>query len=458
MRSTSAPDTTTGVAGAFAARMGALARAPLPSSVAHEAKRALVNVLALAIGASRHPGVDAIVAAARELGGPAGVPIPGRGDRADAHFAALATGFAAHVDDFDDTHLATVIHPGAACMAVLVALLPETAPSGEAALRAFAVGCEAQLRTGVAISPEHYDRGWHITGTCGVIGAAVTAALLFGFDDAALARAVRLSATMTLGQRDAFGTMTKAFHPGKAAANGILAARLAAQGADAPAGIIEDPRGFVAALSTRFDARQMIGEPDARWELSENTYKPYPCGIVAHPAIDAALQLGTHVRIADVVELRAHCHPLVPELMGNPDPTDGLEARFSAIHGIAAALCDGVVGLPQYETERVRRDDVRSLRGKTQLVPGDGIARDAARLEVRLRDGTILEEAVEHARGSAARPLTDDELLTKVQLLVEPVLGSGASTSLADAVFSLDGAAGCDALLGAAVPRVGTRA
>ena len=126
MRSTSAPDAASGVAAAFAARLGALARAPLPAAVAHEAKRALVNVLALAAGASRHPGVDAIVAAARELGGAPDVPIPGRTDRLDAHFAALAAGFAAHVDDFDDTHLATVIHPGAACMAVLVALAPET--------------------------------------------------------------------------------------------------------------------------------------------------------------------------------------------------------------------------------------------------------------------------------------------------------------------------------------------
>jgi 2-methylcitrate dehydratase PrpD len=458
MPSTSAPDGVTGVAGAFAVRMGALARAPLPAPVAREAKRALINVLALAIGAARHPGVDAIVAAARELGGAAGVTIPGRGDRVDEHFAALAAGFAAHVDDFDDTHLATVIHPGAACMAVLVALAPERAPGGEAALRAFAVGCEAQLRTGVAISPEHYDRGWHITGTCGVIGAAVTAALLFGFDDAALARAVRLSATMTLGQRDAFGTMTKAFHPGKAAANGILAARLAAQGVDAPLDVVEDPRGFAAALSTRFEAQQMIGETDGRWELSQNTYKPYPCGIVAHPSIDAALQLGARVRVDDIVELRAHCHPLVLELMGNPDPADGLEARFSAIHGVAAALCDGVVGLPQYETERVRRDDVRALRAKARLVPGDGIARDGARLEARLRDGSIVEETVEHARGSAARPLTDDELLVKVQLLVDPVLGSGAARALSAVVFSLDEAGDCSALLAGIAPHVGAHA
>jgi 2-methylcitrate dehydratase PrpD len=451
MRSTSAPDSA-GVAGAFAAELGTLARAPLPSPLAHEAKRALVNVLGLAIGAARHRGVDAIVAAARILGGPPAAPFLGRGERADAHYAALAAGFAAHVDDFDDTHLATVIHPGAACMAVLVALAEETAPRGNDALTAFALGCEAQLRVGVAISPEHYDRGWHITGTCGVAGAAVTAALLLGFDDDALARAVRLALTMPLGHRDAFGTMAKAFHPGKAAANGLLAARLAAEGADAPTDVTENPRGFAAAMSTRFDPAQMLDALGTRWELAANTYKPYPCGIVAHPSIDAALALRERVEPDAIAELRAHCHPLVPELMGNPDPQDGLEARFSAIHGIAAALCDGRVGLPQYEVERVRRADVRALRAKTKLVPDAGIARDAARLEARLHDGTVVEEQVAHARGSAARPLTDAELFSKVRLLVAPQLGERAGQRLVDAVLAIDDAASLDAVFASALP------
>jgi 2-methylcitrate dehydratase PrpD len=449
MHSTSAPDAR-GVADAFARGLGALARAPLPPAVAHEAKRALLNVVALAVGASRHAGVDAIVATARELGGAPAAPVPGRDERLDAGFAALAAGFAAHVDDFDDTHLSTVIHPGAACMAVLVALAGETAPSGAGALRAFAIGCEAQLRVGVAISPEHYDRGWHITGTCGVVGAAVTAALLLGADDAELARAVRLSTTMTLGQREAFGTMTKAYHPGKAASNGILAARLAATGGDAPFDAIESPRGFAAALSTRFDPDQMLGAFGERWELAENTYKPYPCGIVAHPSIDAALALRARVEPARIARILAHCHPLVPELMGNPDPADGLEARFSAIHGIAVALCDGRAGLPQYETERVRGADVRDVRAKTTLAPSTAIPRDAARLEAQLDDGTVVVEEIAHARGSLARPLTDDELVEKARALVEPILGAEAAGRLASATFAIGDAPDLSALLNAA--------
>jgi 2-methylcitrate dehydratase PrpD len=442
------------VAETFAREINRTAQAPLSDAVAREAKRSFFNVLGLAAGAAGHEGVDAIVATARQLGSSRHVPILGRIERADAHFAALAMGFAAHVDDFDDTHLATVIHPGAATLAVVAALAEETAPSGALALMAFALGCESQLRVGVSISPEHYDRGWHITGTCGVIGAAVAASLLYGFDDATLARAIRLATSMTLGHREAFGTMTKPFHPGKAASNGIMAAILARSGADAPAEVFEGRGGFAAALSTRFDPDQMNGEFGDRWELASNTYKPYPCGIVAHPSIDAALALaplaGDPSRI---VSIEAHCHPLVPELMGNPDPTDGLEARFSAIHGIAVALCDGRVGLAQYETERVRRDDVRAVRAKTLLDPDASIARDEVRIDMRLADGATLQEHVTHARGSLERPLTDKELFDKVEMLVEPRFGPGVAQALSDAVRSLEKASSLDALIALTIPK-----
>jgi len=449
MPSTSAPE---GLAAAFARELARAAAEPLSAAIRREAERSLLNVLGLAIGAAEHPGVEAILATARVLGGPTRAAILGRSERADAHFAALATGFAAHVDDFDDTHLLTVIHPGAAALAVLVGLAPATAPSGARALTAFALGCEAQLRLGVAISPEHYDRGWHITGTCGVVGAAVTAALLFGYDQGRLAQAIRLAATMALGHREGFGTMTKAFHPGKAAANGIDAALLARTTIDVPATILEGRGGFADALSTRADFGPLLADIGQRWELAANTYKPYPCGIVAHPSIDAALALAARVRPETIATVDVRVHPLVPELMGNPDPTDGLQARFSAIHGVAVALCDRRVGLAQYETERVRRDDVRALRATTTLRPDPAIARDAAVVEVRLRDGSVLQEDVAHARGSQARPLTDDELVEKIRLLVEPRLGAGAERRLDAAVRALTDGLTLHALLERAVP------
>lgn len=430
----------------FANGFHALAQQPLRADVAAEARRSLINVVGTSIGASMHPGVDAILAAARDLGVATVCAVPGRSERVDEHFAALTNGFAGHLDDFDDTHLATVIHPAASVLAVVVALAPSTQPSGAQTLKAFALGCEAQLRAGVSISPEHYDRGWHITGTCGVIGCAVTAGILMGLDAQKLAHAISLAASMFVGQREAFGTMTKPYHPGKAAANGIAAARLALAGQHAALDVFEANGGYSRSLSTKVDFDLMTGQMGERWELLFNTYKPYPCGIVAHPAIDAGLAICSEiVDIEQIDSIVLRCHPLVPELMGNPQPKDGLQARFSAIHGVAAALCDKRVGLPQYEDSRVVRDDVTGVRGKTTLRPDATVNRDEAFIEVVLTDGTSLSHHVEHARGSLARPLTQDELLEKVRMLVDPVLGDGRADKLADWVRTIESQPDLDA-------------
>jgi 2-methylcitrate dehydratase PrpD len=441
------------IAAAFAQGLYGLAQRPLPRPVAEEARRSLINVIGTSIGASTHPGVEAILAAARELGVQQAAPVPGRGERVDSHFSALATGFAAHLDDFDDTHLATVIHPAASVFAVLTALTPESQPDGARALSAFALGCEAQLRAGVSISPEHYDRGWHITGTCGVIGCAVTAALLLGLDRNGLTEAVSIAASMFVGQREAFGTMTKPYHPGKAAANGIAAARLAQRGTKAETDIFEARGGYSHSLSTKVDFASMNDGFGERWELLFNTYKPYPCGIVAHPAIDGGLALSTKIDSVDSIDaITLRCHPLVPELMGNPQPQDGLQARFSAIHGVAAALCDRQVGLAQYEDGRVVRDDVRAVRAKTTLLPDTSVRRDEVFIETRLKDGSTLSHHVEHARGSLARPLTVDELMDKVRLLIDPHLGDGIAARLAAIVEGMEAAPDLDALFALCTP------
>lgn len=437
----------------LAAAIVAFTPADVPDSVLHEAKRSLFNVLAVAIGASRHPGVDAILRVARDTGGAPVAPIAGRRQRcADAHFAALANGFAAHVDDYDDTHLATVIHPAAAIAATLLALAPATSPCGAAAMRAFVLGCEIQLRLGVAISPEHYDDGWHITGTCGTIGAAVAAAALLGLDATGTARAIGIAASSTVGQREAFGRMTKAYHAGKAAANGLLAATLAARGFTAPEDALEARGGFADALASAHRIGTLDTDLRANFELAKNTYKPYPCGIVAHPAIDAAVALAARIGDAAAVEdVVVHCNPLVPELMGNRSPADGLQARFSAVHGVTMGLRDGAVGLAQYDDALVGAPDVAALRARVRLEADAQMPRASARVSVRLTDGTIVEETVKNARGSLERPLTDSELGAKAHALIDPVL-PGRTGALRTAVSELPQAADIAALVAAVTP------
>jgi 2-methylcitrate dehydratase PrpD len=423
----------------FCAALSAAAAEPLPPGVSAAARRTLFNVIGTAVSAVDSPTVRVLLAAADEQSSAGAVAVPGLARTLDPYWGALVTGTAAHLDDFDDTHLATVIHPGASALATVLALAPETAPSGARFLAAFALGCEAQLRIGNAISPAHYDHGWHITGTCGVFGAAMAAAVLFGLDVETAGRALSLAATMTAGHREAFGSMTKPLHAGKAAANGILAARLAAAGAarTVPADPLGPDGGVLEVLAASVDRGALILPPHGPWELELNTFKTYPCGVVAHPAMDAAISVAARLDLADITGITLRCNPLVPELMGLAQPADGLMSRFSARHGVAVGLRYGRAGLAEFSDAAATDAEVARLRALITLEPDPGVARDAALLRIGLRSADPVEVRVEHTRGSAARPLTDEDLLGKVRALVAPVLGERAADRIRAAVDGL---------------------
>jgi len=443
MATTTGSSTTTD----FCAAMLAAAGGPLPPGVSRAARRTLLNVIGTAASAVTSPAVTVLLAAAAEQGSAGDVPVPGLARTLDPYWGALVTGTAAHLDDFDDTHLATVIHPGAATLATVLSLAPETAPSGAAFLGAFAAGCEAQLRIGNAISPAHYDQGWHITGTCGVFGAAVAASALLGLDADAAARALSLAATMTLGHREAFGSMTKPLHAGKAAANGVLAARLAAAGLAGPPDPL-GPGGVLDVLAAAVDR----GALSRGWEIELNTFKTYPCGVVAHPAMDAAIAVSDQVDPAEITAITLRCHPLVPELMGTVQPEDGLRSRFSARHGVAVGLLFGQAGLAEFTDAVATAPDVTRLRGLITLDPDPAMARDAAVLRIETPAADPIEVRTEHTRGSIARPLTDEELQDKVQTLISPVLGNDAADRICSAVDALPAAADVSSLIASLRP------
>lgn len=422
----------------------------IPDAVRAESRRTFANVLGVAIGASQEAATDIIVAQATAHGGDGAVLIPGRDELVDTLNAATCIGFEAHLDDYDDTHLETVIHVGASSLAAVLSVGQELGSTGAEVMRAFTLGSEVTLRVGVAMSPSHYDRGWHISGTCGVFGAAAAAAILMGYDAEGLERSLVLAAGMTIGVRDAFGTMTKPYHPGKAASNGVLAARLAGRLKDlvvTDADLLTGPEGVFAVLADASDVTRITASYDDTWELQKNAYKPYPCGIVIHPVIDAALDLSAAVsdRINRIDAVRIACHPLVVELTGNPEPRDGLEARFSAIHGAAAGLVDGHVGLAQYRDERVTLPDLVALRARCTLIVDEYLDREAAAIEVDV-DGETLRAAIPHARGSLARPLSNDELESKITRLVDPVLPGRTAPLLAE-VMALDSAPSLERLM-----------
>jgi len=405
---------------------------------AHETHRTLMNVVGTSLGAMRSREADALVQAAQQLGG-AELRVPGRGELLDRYYVASLIGFAAHFDDFDDTHLETVIHPGASTLGAWYVQGNLEPVSPEVALKAFAMGVESQLRVGMAMTPSHYDDGWHITGTCGVIGAAVAAGFLMNLDQAQLANAIALAAQMTLGHREAFGTPIKPFHAGKAAASGLFAATLARAGMSAGGDCFTGSPNYFSVLAHEHTLDVLAPESVAdRMVLLDNTYKPFPCGIVAHPAIEAGVNL--HPRFGDDVEsvdkVGVRCNPLVPELMGREMARTGLEARFCAIHGVSVGLLYGRGGLAEFSDEQAENPSVMALRAKTKLEPDEQCPRDAATVTVRWKDGRTESSEVLQAAGSLERPLSDEALLSKFSSLVDAVL-PGSSSAISSVALSI---------------------
>ena len=397
----------------------------LPEEVADAGRRTLLNALALAVGAARHPAVEAACEVVSRLTRRPEASIPGRTLRVEAEWAALVAGIAVHAEDYDDTHLATVVHPGAPVVPAALVVGEVYGSSGRELLEAVVVGVEVACRMGLGLGPGHFDRGWHLTGSTGRYGAAAAAARLAGLDAAALVRVWARSAAETAGIQAAFGTMTKPYHPGKAACDGILAVRDALDGRCPAPLTAEQEATMFHALGPDPDPPRVTSELGVRWETTLNTFKPYACGIVSHPVIDAAVEARTRVTDA-ATRISVTVNPIVLDVMGVEEPANGLESKFSVYHCAAIGFLDGMGGPAQFSDERVNSPDATALRRKVEVVTDPNLARDAARLAVDLEDGRRIEVGVDHARGSVERPMTDEDLAFKANASMQPVIGDTA--------------------------------
>jgi 2-methylcitrate dehydratase PrpD len=371
----------------------------------------------------------------------------------DVLHAALMNGISSHVFDFDDTHLKTVIHPAGPVASALLALAEVTNASGRDLVDALVLGVDVECRIGNCMYPDHYLRGWHITGSTGTLGAAAACARLLGLDELRTSWALGIAASQPIGMREQFGTMTKPFHPGGAARAGLTSALLAKNGFTASPKALEAPRGYCQVVSTKNDWNEITDELGKRFEISFNTYKPFACGIVIHPIIDAASQLRAQgVKAADVERVELRVHPLVVELTGKKEPQDGLQGKFSFYHGFAAGLIAGRAGESEYSDEFVRREDVVALRRKVNATVDKSIAEDAVDVTVHLRGGKQEHLRVDHAVGSLERPLSDADLEAKFHSLADPVLGADKATQVIQHCWKLAQAKDVKALVAAARP------
>ncbi len=370
--------------------------------------------------------------------------------------AALVNAVAAHAHDFDDTHVPTILHPTSPLYASGLALAEWRRRPPAELLAAHALGYEVSARASIAVYPEHYDLGWHMTGTTGALASAAVAVRLLGLRGTTAAHCLSIAATQASGHREQFGTMTKPFHAGHAASAGVWAGLLAEGGFTGAPDPLEGRRGMFAVMSPASRPEMLTEGLGERWQIFDNGVKPYACGVVIHPAVDAVRDLSVREGLApdriESIELRVH--PLVRELTGKTDPRTGLEGKFSVTFACAIALIEGAAGEGQFSDRNVRRDDVRAIMARIEVVPDPDVPHTKAGATATTDDGDTVRTWVDAARGTPGNRLSDDELREKFHSLADPVLGRDRAERLADEVFALaaDGQRDLDPLLELTVP------
>lgn len=396
----------------------------IPEAARSEAVRSVLNWVGCCLGGSRHATVDNAIAALAGFSGPAEATVLGRRERLDILHAALMNGITSHALDYDDTHLETIIHPAGPVASAILSLAERQKTTGRDFMHAFILGVEVECRIGKAVYPSHYERGYHITGTAGVFGAAAAAGKLLGLSEQQMVWALGIAATQSAGLKVMFGTMCKPFHPGRAAQNGLTSALLASKNFTSTDKALEAAEGFAFTMSDEQDFSQIVDDLGNSFEVTRNTYKPFACGIVTHPIIDGCIQLrNAHgLRAGQIESVALRVNPLVLKLTGKKAPQTGLEGKFSIYHASAVALIRGSAGPREYTDEVVRDPQIIALRDRVTAEVDQAMSEEEAIVSITLKNGQTLTRHVEHAIGSLRNPMTDDALEAKFLDQAEGVL------------------------------------
>ncbi|HLX17235.1 MAG TPA: MmgE/PrpD family protein [Bradyrhizobium sp.] len=425
----------------------------IPSQVRHQAKRSLINFFAVTLAGCRSRPIEIALGSLAGFSGGRQATVIGRTERLDALSAAFLNAACANVDDFCDTHVATVIHPTAPVAAALLACAELRAVSGPDLLLALILGNEVQARIGFAISPSHYNRGWHITSTCGVFGAAAGSGKLAALDARQMISALGIAATQSAGLCECLGTPAKSVSVGNAARNGLWSAMLAEKGFDGPLEPLAGVQGFYHALAEKPDLSRITDGWGDHWEIMATSYKPYPCGFVIHPVLDCVLDWRRDHPAAEVARVVVRGHPLLSVRADRPNVSTGREAQVSVQHAVAAALVFGKAGLEEFTDACVGDPDVLKLRDKVEVLRDESFSTIAAAVEITTADGKVYPLAQAAARGSDVNPLSDHDLEDKLRMLAAGWNPHYDVAPLMDAIWTLDEAADVSKLLSLVTPR-----
>jgi 2-methylcitrate dehydratase PrpD len=405
--------------------------ADLPADVLELGKKSILDGIGLALAGSVAETGKLSRAHVQSLGlGRGSATVIGTPLKAPERFAAFLNGIGIHADDYDDTQLAVapdrvyglLTHPTATALPAALAVAEARGMSGQDMMLAYHLGVEVECKVAEAISPRHYDEGFHSTATCGTLGAAAAAARLRGLDLARTARALSLAASQAAGLRENFGTMTKPFHAGRAAESGVVAAELAALGWTASENILEAPRGFFRAAGGGFDPAAIAGKLGRPWTFRSPgvSIKPHPSGSLTHPGMTEMLRLirEHRLRAQDVEKVEVGTNRNMPNALLHHRPKDHLQAKFSMEFCMAALLLYGKAGLDEFTDEVVQRAEVQNLIPRVHFgvhpeAEKAGYHKMTTILSIRLKDGRAIRGRADFGKGSPAIPMTYDEVAEK---------------------------------------------
>lgn len=388
--------------------------------VRHAVRRAVLDSVGVTIAGTRHAAARSVVDFVRWLdadrreGAPrnGGATIVGSTFRADPMNAALSNAVMAHVLDWDDTLLPMRLHQSATLLPALLAVGERRGWTGADLIPAFAVGFEVQARLAAAVTPEMQERGWHGTGIIGGVGVAASLGRLLGLDATTTAHAIGIAATGGAGLVATFGSMSKALNLGRAAALGVQSALLAERGFTSHPDIV-GTGGFLRMYDSEPRLQELVDELGRRWAVLDNGFKPYPCGVVAHAAIDGVRELRTAVGEPVPANLRLAVSRETVRLMGTAEPTNGLEAKFSVRYAAAVAWVEGELLPDAFEDSSVADPRYRDAMARVDVDGRPELGQDESIVEMETQRGEQRSVHVEHARGTVGRPMSDEDLAEK---------------------------------------------
>lgn len=410
----------------------------IPDEIMHYGKRCLVNYFGVALLASRDASLDILLEHFREEGGNPRATIIGRGGMTTLANAALANGYLGHLEDYDDTHIPLDyrdnIHPSSPIFPAPMAAAESLGANGREVLAAGVLGIEIALRLGLVIggAPRDGTQAWHITSTCGVIGAAAAAGRLVGLTSEQMTYALGIAATQASGLGEVFGSMCKPFHAGRAAQGGLVAAQLAKRGFTSSNKTLEGPRGFIAAMADGYDLGLLVDRLGQVWAIPRVGLKPYACGAGNHGLIDAMITLRQKdgATVDNVERIVARVRNPAYNLMRQRHPTTDLETKFSYFHTMAASFIDGAAYPAQFTQAKAVDPVIASLRDRIDVEADPSLSGRNAVVTLQLKDGRSYTERVDHPNGTPERPMSDEDISTKFRALSDGVLPLDQSEEL----------------------------